>query len=58
MLILEFINQFVLTDREVMFRAAPHEGFIVEMYCRALFMYVVAFALAYVVFPVTCRIEP
>ena len=55
---LEFVNQFVLRFREVIFRVAPQEGFMLEMYCRALFMYAVAFALAYVELPVTCRIEP
>ena len=57
-LMLEFVNQFVLRFREVIFKVAPQEGFMLEMYCRALFMYAVAFALAYVELPVTCRIEP
>jgi hypothetical protein len=55
---LEFENQFALRFREVMFNVAPQEGFMLDMYCRALFMYAVALALAYVELPVTCRIEP
>ena len=55
---LEFENQFALMLREVMFKVAPQEGFMLDMYCKALFMYAVAFALAYVELPVIRRIEP
>jgi hypothetical protein len=35
---LEFVNQFVLSFKEVMVKDVPQEGFMLEMYCRALFM--------------------
>ena len=58
MLKLELENQSALRLKEVKFKVAPQDGFMLDMYCRALFIYAVALALAYVEFPVTCRIEP